>query len=103
MLIMNSSNVNTDIADVNSAGGGLPLINTKINTSYNELISDVVDISSLGIERSDKDRESQATKDIEQIDNEAVSINSTIGRSKSTNNLNHIQAKELYNKIASLL
>lgn len=103
MLSINPLSVNTNIADVNSASAGLPIINTNINNSFNELISDVVDISRLSIERLHKDEQSQTTNDIEQVSKEAVSVTSTIGRSKSANNLNHAQAIELYNKIASLI
>jgi hypothetical protein len=103
MLIENPLTVNTDIARFSSASSSLLQANTETKTNYNELISDSVNISSLGIESFRKDKRSQSTNHIELTSNEAVSINSTIGRSKSTNNLNHIQAKELYNKIASLL
>ena len=95
--------INTDIANVNFASSVLPFLNTVTKSNLNVLTSDSVNISSIGIERLHKDNGAKTTKDIEQTSNEAVSVTSTIGQNKSANNLNHAQAKELYNKIASLL
>ncbi len=102
-MSINLLSVNTNIADVNSASAGLPFLNTVTKLNLNVLTSDSVNISSIGIERLHKDNGAKTTKDIEQTSNEAVSVTSTIGQNKSANNLNHAQAKELNNKIASLL
>lgn len=100
---MNPLTINTDIANVNFASSVLPFLNTVTKSNLNVLTSDSVNISRFGIERLHKDNGAKTTKDIEQTSNEAVSVTSTIGQNKSANNLNHAQAKELNNKIASLL
>jgi len=103
MSIVNPLTVNSDIARANSASNSLPMINTEIKSSYNEFNGDTVEISSLGSKRLQEDKQSQTTRKIEDVANEAISLSSTIGRIDFTGNLNHAQAKELYNKIASLL
>jgi hypothetical protein len=65
--------------------------------------SDVVKISQLGLEKQQKETQVEASRKIEDIANEVIRINSTIGRARSINNLTNNQAMELYNKISSLL
>lgn len=65
--------------------------------------SDIVEISQLGLEKQQKETQVEAARNIEDIANEVIRINSTIGRARSINNLTNNQATDLYNKISSLL
>jgi len=65
--------------------------------------SDIVKISQLGLEKQQKETQVEASRKIEDIANEVIRINSTIGRARSINNLTNNQATDLYNKISSLL
>ncbi len=65
--------------------------------------ADVVNISSLGVEKQQKEIEVNAARKIEDIANEVVRVSSTIGRARSVGSLTNSQASELYNKIASLI
>ncbi len=65
--------------------------------------ADVVNISSLGLEKQQKEIEIDAAKKIKNIANDVVRVSSTIGRARSVGNLTSSQASELYNKIASLI
>lgn len=64
---------------------------------------DVVEISKLGLEKQQKETQVDASRKIEDIASEVVSISSTIGRARSVGNLTNSQATSLYNKIATLL
>lgn len=65
--------------------------------------ADVVEISKLGIEKQQKELQVEASREIEDIASEVISISSTIGRARSIGNLTNNQATNLYNKIATLL
>jgi hypothetical protein len=64
---------------------------------------DVIEISKLGIEKQQKETQVEATKAIEKIASEVVSISSTIGRAHLVGNLTSSQATKLYHKVALLL
>jgi len=64
---------------------------------------DVVKISQLGIEKQQKETQTEATRKIEDIADEVIKISTTIGRARSVGNLTNSQATKLYNKIANLL
>lgn len=64
---------------------------------------DIVEISTLGLERQQKEIQVGASKSIEEIANEVVKVSSSIGRASSIRNLTNHQASSLYNKIAGLL
>lgn len=64
---------------------------------------DIVEISKLGLEKQQKETQIEATRSIEGIANEVVSISSTIGRAEAIGNLTHSEATSLYNKISGLL
>jgi hypothetical protein len=65
--------------------------------------TDVVEISRLGIEKQQKEKQVEASRVIEDIASEVVRISSSIGRARSVGNLTNNQATNLYNKIASLI
>lgn len=64
---------------------------------------DIVEISTLGIEKQKKETMVEASREIESIASEVVRISSTIGKAQSVGHLTNKQATNLYNKIASLL
>jgi hypothetical protein len=64
---------------------------------------DLLELSTLGLEKQQKETQVAAAKKIDGIANDVVSISSTIGRLRSVDELSHSQATQLYNKIASLL
>ncbi len=64
---------------------------------------DVLEISTLGIEKLQKETQLAASKKIEDIANDVIRVSSTIGRAKFVGTLTNSQATNLYNKIASLL
>ena len=66
-------------------------------------LSDVVDISKTAIEKNQQAETLSSQKQIDQTALDSVQVSSTIGRSRSTNNLTNNQAAELYQEIAKLL
>lgn len=64
---------------------------------------DIVEISQLGLEKQQKETQLKATTEIEEIANEVISVNSTIGRALSIGNLTNSQATKLYSKISRLI
>ena len=65
--------------------------------------ADIVEISILGIEKQQKEAQLEASREVKDIANEVIKINSTIGKARSVGNLTKHQASDLYNKISSLL
>jgi len=64
---------------------------------------DVVNISTLGIEKQQKEIQVEATRQIDNIANEVIRLSSSIGKARSVGNLTHSQATTLYKQIANLL
>ena len=72
--------------------------------SFGVFAQDVLEISSLGREKLQKENQvDAANRQIEQIAKEFIRVSSSIGKNKVANNLNHEQATTLYKAIASLL
>lgn len=72
--------------------------------SFGIFAEDVLEISSLGREKLQKENQiDAANRQIEQIAKEFIRVSSSIGKSEVANNLNHEQATSLYKAIASLL
>ncbi len=64
---------------------------------------DIVEISILGLEKQQKEAQVTASKAVEDIANEEIRVNSSIGKARSVGHLTKHQATDLYNKISSLL
>ena len=64
---------------------------------------DIVEMSTLGLERQQKEIQVGACRSIEEISNQVIKVSSSIGRASSIRNLTNHQASSLYNKIAGLL
>jgi hypothetical protein len=64
---------------------------------------DIVEISQLGLEKQQKETQVEASRKIEDIANEVISVSSTIGRARSIGSLTHSQATTLYRKISALM
>ncbi len=72
-------------------------------TLFGVYTDDIVEISKLGLEKQQKAKQIETSKEIDDIANEVIRISSTIGKSRSAGSLTQSQAVKLYNKIASLL
>ncbi|WDD99364.1 hypothetical protein [Thalassomonas actiniarum] len=73
-------------------------------TSFGVFAEDVLEISSLGREKLQKENQlDAANRQIEQIAKEFIRVSSSLGKSEVANNLNHEQATTLYKAIAALL
>ena len=64
---------------------------------------DVVNISTLGVERQQKEIQIEATRQIDNIANEVIRVSSSIGKARAIGNLTHSQATTLYKQISNLL
>ncbi|WP_019027004.1 hypothetical protein [Colwellia piezophila] len=81
--------------------------NTKLISVFGpylgEFADDVLKISDLGREKLQTEAQLEQSKEIQQIANDVVRVNSSIGKARSSGNLTSSQATSLYNKIAALL
>lgn len=66
-------------------------------------LSDLVDISKTAIEKNQQAETLSSQKQLDEAALDSVKVSSTIGSSRSTNNLTNNQAAELYQEIAKLL
>lgn len=64
---------------------------------------DLLEISSLGLEKQQKESQIDGSQKPKELADEVINISSTTGRLSSVGNLSHSQATTLYNKIARLL
>ncbi|WDE12153.1 hypothetical protein [Thalassomonas haliotis] len=77
---------------------------TAPEKSFGVFAEDVLEISSLGREKLQKENQlDAANRQIEQIAKEFIRVSSSIGKSEVANNLSHEQATALYKAIAALL
>ncbi len=66
-------------------------------------LTDLVTVSRQGIEKQQQANQLEASKQIEDIANDAIRVTSSIGKARSVGGLTNSQATELYNEIAKLL
>lgn len=76
---------------------------TVKETKLGEFADDILNISTLGHEKQRTEAQLQANKKIDDIANDVIRVNSSIGRALTSGNLTNSQATNLYNKIAALL
>lgn len=76
--------------------------NIKGSSVFGEFANDIVKISSLGQEKQQTERQLNDSN-VDNIANEVIRINTSIGKSKSLGNLTNSQATELYRSISQLL
>ena len=81
----------------------LPTRDKPIPPEVGVYANGLLDISALGLEKQQKESQIDATTKPDELTDEVININSTIGRLSSVGNLSHSQATNLYNKIARLL
>ena len=103
MSIINPLTASSDIAHSLPKTNSPPNKESPLKPDLGSFASDVVNISSLGLEKQQKEIHIDASRKIEDIANEVIRISSTIGRARSVGNLTSTQASELYSKIASLI
>ena len=70
---------------------------------FGEFADDILNISTLGLEKQRKETQLQSNQEINDIANDVIRISSSIGKARSSGNLTNSQATNLYNKIAALL
>jgi hypothetical protein len=68
-----------------------------------EFSDNILNISTLGLEKQRKETQLQSNQEINDIANDVIRISSSIGKARSSGNLTNSQATNLYNKIAALL
>jgi hypothetical protein len=105
---MFSSNPLTASIDIQraytSAKSSIEVIGTAENKAkLGEFADDILDISTLGIDKQRKEAQLLASKEINDIANDVIRVSSSIGRARTLGNLTDSQATNLYNKIAALL
>ena len=103
MSVANPLTATSDIQRSFTPKEALPIKEKPLKPDYGVFSDDIVKISKLGIEKQQKETQTEAVREIEDIANEVIRVNTTIGRARSVGNLTNSQATQLYNKIASLL
>jgi len=103
MSVINPLTAGSDIARALSLKSTPPPKESPLKPKLGNFATDVVKISSLGLEKQQKEVHLEASRKIEDIANEVIRISSTIGRAQSVGNLTRHQASELYSKIANFL
>jgi hypothetical protein len=68
-----------------------------------EFADDILNISTLGLEKQRTETQLQLNQEINDIANDVIRVSSSIGKTRSSGNLTNSQATNLYNKIAALL
>jgi hypothetical protein len=102
MSVMNPLTASSDIARAVTRVSKSQPNKSPIKNSLGEFAADIVKISTLGLEKQQKEIQINTSNKIEVIANEVVSISSSIGRAKAIGNLTYSQATTLYNKISHL-
>ncbi len=81
-----------------------PITQTKeLEGITNSFARDTVTISQQALKKQQQEAQANASRDIEELANEIIRVNSTIGRARSVGNLTSSQATVLYHKIAKLI
>ncbi|PKG81132.1 hypothetical protein CXF85_20475 [Colwellia sp. 75C3] len=75
---------------------------SPIKPTLGSFADDVLKISTLGLDKQQKEIQIDASNKIEDVANEVIRISSSIGRAKAIGNLTYTQAINLYNKISHL-
>ncbi|WDE05134.1 hypothetical protein SG34_028195 [Thalassomonas viridans] len=104
MSIANPLTAGSEIQRVAPTGARETTATETPEKSFGVFAEDVLEISSLGREKLQKENQlDAANRQIEQIAREFIRVSSSIGKSEIANNLTHKQATTLYKAIASLL
>lgn len=103
MSVANPLTATSDIQRSFTSKEPLTIKEKPIKPDFGVFSEDIVKISQLGIEKQQKETQTEAVRKIEDIADDVVRISTTIGRARSVGNLTNSQATQLYNKIASLL
>jgi len=74
-----------------------------VNKKLGEFADDILNISTLGHEKQQKEVQLEASQKINDIANDVIRVSSSIGKARFSGNLTNSQATNLYNKIAALL
>ncbi len=103
MSVINPLTASSDIA--RAVAKTIPPLtdSSPIKPTLGSFAADVVKISTLGLEKQQKEIQIDASNKVEDIANKVIRVSSSIGRARSVGNLTNHQASELYSKIANLL
>ncbi|MDX2369462.1 MAG: hypothetical protein QNK36_13850 [Colwellia sp.] len=105
---MLSSNPLTASIDIQKAASTFkPLAKVTPETvnekKLGEFADDILNISTLGHEKQQKEIQLEASQKINDIANDVIRVSSSIGKARILGNLTNSQATNLYNKISALL
>ncbi len=103
MSVITPLTVKNDIARTFTQSNLSSIKEPPLKPPLGDFALDIINISSLGLEKQQKEIEIDASRKIENIANEVIRVSSTIGRARSIGNLTSKQASELYKKIANLI
>ncbi len=103
MSVINPLTASSDIARSLPKDSSPLKKESPIKPNLEDFATDVVNISSLGLEKQQKEMHIDALRKFEDIANEVIRVSSTIGRARSVGNLTSNQARELYSKIARMI
>ncbi len=103
MSVINPLTASSDIARTETSITPLSKEDSKVKPTLGNFADDILNISTLGLEKQQKEIHIDASNKIDYIANEVIRVSSSIGRAKATGNLTTNQATELYKKISNLL
>jgi hypothetical protein len=103
MSVMNPLTASSDIARAVTKNNPLLTRPSPLKPALGIFADDVLKISTLGLEKQQKEVQIETSSKISDIANEVIRVGSSIGRAKAIGNLTNSQATELYDKISRLL
>jgi len=103
MSVMNPLTASSDIARAVTNKNPNLAKPSPLKPPLGVFADDVVKISTLGLEKQQKEMQIETSSKISDIANEVIRVSSSIGRAKAIGNLTNSQATDLYDKISNLL